>query len=117
MLSDLQEMYSKLNNLKYPVLNGCDDYIQNLKRINLDSSQQMRTVLISADFSDAYTETGIDRLKHSIKLVGGLVGTPYYVIDLMVKLVNLVFNNCYFITPYGLYRQTRGMPMGDYSSR
>ena len=34
-----------------------------------------------------------------------------------MKLVDLVFLNCFFYTPYGLYRQSKGMPMGDYSSR
>ena len=35
----------------------------------------------------------------------------------MVDLVALVFSNSYFFTPFGLYCQTKGMPMGDFSSR
>ena len=38
-------------------------------------------------------------------------------IDLITSLVELVFRNCYFKTPYGIYGQTKSMPMGDYSSR
>ena len=38
-------------------------------------------------------------------------------IVLIRKLVDLVFSNCYFFTPKSLFRQTRGMPMGDVSSR
>ena len=119
MLSDLQEMYDSINirPLDFPILKGCDDYINRLKKIRLLSKDHMQTVLVTADFTDAYTETGIDRLKTSIRLIGDLVKTPNYIIDLILKLVNLVFDNCYFFTPYGLFKQTRGMPMGDYSSR
>ena len=102
--------------LKYPVLRCCDDYLERLKKIELSTLEKMQTI-ISADFSDAYTDTCINRLQESIKMIGQLLGFPFHEIDVMVKLVSLVFTNCFFYTPLGLYRQTRGMPMGDYSSR
>ena len=43
----------------FTVLNGCDDYIERLSRLKLDSDKMLETTLISADFGDAYTETGI----------------------------------------------------------
>ena len=116
MMSNLRHMYEGLP-YSFPVLKGCDDYIKRLDLMKLSCKKWTKTVLISADFSDAYTETGINRLQESVKLMGNLVGQPQYKTDLMVKLVKLVFTNCYFFTPYGLYRQTRGMPMGDVSSR
>ena len=61
--------------------------------------------------------TQIPRLKESISVVGNLVDYSKQKIDLLNNLVGLVFENCYFITPSGLYRQSKGMPMGDYSSR
>ena len=119
MLSQLKANYSNLTmfQLQYPVLNGCDDYINRLDGLRLKKEQRMKTIMITADFSDAFTETCIKGLKKSILQVGELMDIPYYEIDLMNKLVDLVFLNSYFYTPNGLYRQTRGMPMGDYSSR
>jgi hypothetical protein len=119
----------------YPVLKGCDDYLERLQDVKLDSSRMMETTLLTADFGDAFTETGIDRLQESISIgdaftetgidrlqesistIGNIVALDISTIDLMRKLVVLVFTNCYFYTPSGLYRQSRGMPMGDYSSR
>ena len=119
MISTLKSRYENLSTfrLKFPVLNGCDDYIHRLDHVKLSTSKSMKTILLSADFSDVCTETSIERLKESIKRIGELIDIPYLKIDLMVKLVSLVFNNCYFYTPFGLFRQTRGMPMGDVSSR
>ena len=73
--------------------------------------------LVSADFSDAYTETFIPNLKKSIGVIGNLLGYDDDKSSLIKNLVELVFTNSYFYTPYGLYKQTRGMPMGDFSSR
>ena len=101
----------------FPVLKGCDDYLERLQDVKLDSSRMMETTLLTADFGDAFTETGIDRLQESISNIGNIVALDISTIDLMRKLVVLVFTNCYFYTPSGLYRQSRGMPMGDYSSR
>ena len=102
---------------KFPVITGCDEFSSRVKELRLDRSKMMQTTFLSADFGDAYTETGISSLQASIRLIGEKIGVDYHEIDLMVKLVNLVFSNCYFFTPFGLYKQTRGMPMGDYSSR
>ena len=103
--------------LGFPVLTGCDDYLTRLHNVKLNPQKMMQTTLITADFGDAFTETGIDRLQQSISFIGAILGLELSVIDLMRKLVKLVFTNCYFYTPHGLYRQSRGMPMGDYSSR
>ena len=119
MLQKLKDRYSNLTMypLKYPVLSGCDDYTHRVDNLRLDTHMLTKTVLLTADFSDAYTETGISRLQESIRMLGELLEIPYFETDVMRKLVNLVFSNCYFYTPHGLYRQTRGMPMGDISSR
>ena len=119
-ISRFKDWFENLNVLipyDFPVIKGCDEYSRRLQQLRLDSSKMMMTTLISADFGDAYTETGISGLQESIRRIGSLIGVETFEIDLMLKLVQLVFSNCYFYTPYGLYRQTRGMPMGDYSSR
>ena len=85
--------------------------------MSLDSSKYSRTVILTADFGDAFTETQIPRLQESISVIGYLVIYSKHKIDLLISLVDLVFSNCYFCTPTGLYRQSKGMPMGDYSSR
>ena len=101
----------------FPVLKGCDDYIARLAKLKLDSENYLKTTLVTADFGDAYTETCISHVQNSISNIGKIIGIDVEKIMLMRKLVQLVFSNCYFFTPSGLFRQTRGMPMGDVSSR
>ena len=118
MLGQFRDKFSSLGfGRTFPVLNGCDDFLNRLHDVNLVSSRMMETIMLTSDFSDAFTETGIDRLQESVCVVGNIIDLEISTIDLMKKLVVLVFSNCYFYTPSGLYRQTRGMPMGDYSSR
>ena len=121
MLRDFRAIFPTVNAStqfnNFTVLAGCDDYTARLNNLNLDSDLYSRTFLVSADFSDAFTETQVPRLQESISVTGHLLGYEKSKIDLMRTLVELVFSNCYFCTPFGLFRQTRGMPMGDYSSR
>ena len=120
MLKDFSKQFPSLENDQkenFTVLQGCDDYVQRLSLIKLNPGMCFETSLISADFSDAYTATGIEHLKKSILKVTNLVKYEKSHAELIVKLVDLVFLNCFFYTPYGLYRQSKGMPMGDYSSR
>ena len=120
MLQDFSIVFPSLDNHQknpFPVLAGCDDYLKRLELLELDPRKVLKTCLITADFSDAYTETGVDTLKVSISTVGKKIGYTQDHIGLMQGLVELVFSNCNFFTPYGLYRQSKGMPMGDYSSR
>ena len=71
MLSDLREMYKNItiHPQSYPILQGCDDYITRISNVKLLTENHIKTVLITADFSDAYTETDIDRLRMSIRLI------------------------------------------------
>ena len=85
--------------------------------MKLDPDKSFQTTLISADFGDAYTETCIQHVQESISKIGSIIGLDEDYTILMRELIQLVFTNCYFFTPLGLYRQTRGMPMGDVSSR
>ena len=101
----------------FTVLSGCDDYIARLSRLKLDTDAQMKTTLLTADFGDAYTETGINHIQDSVSEIGKVLGSAEEKLDLIKRLVESVFSNCYFFTPNGLFRQTRGMPMGDVSSR
>ena len=120
MLGQFRDKFSSLGfdrTFGFPVLKGCDDFLDRLHDVKLVSSRMMETIMLTSDFSDAFTETGIDRLQESICVVGNIIDLDISTTALMKKLVVLVFSNCYFYTPSGLYRQTRGMPMGDYSSR
>ena len=117
MLSKFKMKFPALDNDQkenFTVLKGCDDYLGRVSLIQLDSKLFLQTCLISSDFSDAYTETGVERLKSSVRSVGDLIGYEHDHVDLIEKLIDLVFLNCYLYTPY---RQTKGMPMGDYISR
>ena len=117
MLVEMLSEFKTKFQYDFPVLRGCDDYIERVSHLNLDSSKAFQTTLITADFGDAYTETCIGHLQDSISSIGKIIGFESEKIELLKTLINLVFSNCYFFTPYGLYRQTRGMPMGDVSSR
>ena len=121
MLSEFKHKFPAVNSSNqtenFTVLSGCDDYLGRLGLLKLDSSKFSKTILLTADFSDAFTETQIPRLQESISVIGYLLGYASTKTDLIVKMVSLVFSNCYFSTPFGLYRQSKGMPMGDYSSR
>ena len=107
LLSSFRTRFPTLENNQnenFTELKGCDDYVQRLSLIELDSKKNLQTTLISADFSDAYTETGIEHLKISIKKVADLVKYEESFAEIMLELVDLVFFNCYFYTPFGLYR-------------
>ena len=118
----LKEMLLEFKNkfsepIKYPVLSGCDDYLERLSSTNLSGEKFKLTTLVSADFGDAFTETSIPKLTETISKIGHILDYKDDHIEIMVDLVTLVFSNSYFFTPYGLYRQTKGMPMGVFSSR
>ena len=68
-----------------------------LGEVKLETSKFSKTFLISADFADAFTETRIPSIQDSISVIGSIVGCEKEKIDLMVNLVDLVFNNCYFL--------------------
>ena len=73
--------------------------------------------LITGDFSDAYTASKILRLQQSISFLGEIIGLPDFHTALINCLVDLVFTNCTFYTPLGLYKSGQGYPMGGHSSR
>ena len=120
MLNGFKANFPSLNNDQiehFPVLKGCDDFLNRLGLLNLKTENFLKTIFLTSDFSDAYTETDIESLNNSISDIGKRIGYSEEHQDLMKKLVDLVFSNCYFYTPHGLHRQTKGMPMGDVSSR
>ena len=73
--------------------------------MSLNTSLFSKTVLVSGDFGDAYTMSLIARLKDSVVYLGTALKYPGYIISLILDLIDLVFENCYFFTPYGLYKQ------------
>ena len=121
MLSDFKQVFPSLNHSNqisdFTVLSGCEDYLHRLSLIKMEQESHCSTFIISADFADAYTETHIPKLQESISVIGQILKYDKQKIDLIKNIVSLVFNHCYFLTPTGLYRQTHGMPMGDFSSR
>ena len=121
LLSGFRQTFPALNasdqTNNFSVLSGCEDYLERLSKLQLDKEEHSRTFLISADFSDAFTQTQIPKLQESVSVIGHVLKYQKQTIDVINGLIELVFNNCYFSTPTGLYRQTHGMPMGDYSSR
>ena len=102
---------------EFTILNGCEDYINRLGNIQIDDQKQLRTTFITADFADAYTSTSITHIQKSVLELGSFLNIHEDHISLMTDLIHVVFTNCYFDTPKGIYYQTLGMPMGDVSSR
>ena len=103
--------------ITFPAIYGCDEYTDNLKRANVQHEKSSTLTLISGDFSDAYTQSRLEDLKASIGQIGRAVGWTEGKLVLAQQLSRLVFENCYFETPSGISRQTRGFPMGGHSSR
>ena len=123
MLADLKGCYrtlapgSVLASLSFPIIKGCDAYSSALNDINLLTESFSSTYLVSADFSDAYTLSLRLRLQESINLLGNMLDYTTSHISLMIGLVNIVFDNVYFFSIFGLQRSTKGYPMGGHSSR
>ena len=123
MIGDIKGCYktlapnSVLANLAFPIIKGCDAYSSALNDINLIETNFSSTFLLSADFSDAYTLSLRQRLQDSIHVLGQMLGYTSSHLHLMMGLVDLVFNNVYFFTIFGLQRSTRGYPMGGHASR
>ena len=123
MLKNLKERYkalapgSILSRLEFPILKGCDDYSRMAQNIKLMTANFSNTYIITADFSDAYTLSLRGRLQESINVLGQALDYSYEHIAVMIGLVNLVFDNVFFYTIYGLQRSTKGFPMGGHASR
>ena len=119
MISDLRSLFPSLVNKprNFPCIKGCDEYSNRISSTSLDTSMFTKTCLISGDFSDAYTRSQLLRLQDSIRRIGAILKYDEYIIDLMIRLTILIFTNIYFYTPFGLYRQGHGYPMGNFSSR
>ena len=96
---------------------GCDEFSSRIHEVTYSTSKWSLNILVSADFSDAYTESNLSDLQGAIEKLGCIVQWPKESISLCKKLSKLIFNNCYFETPDGIHRQSQGFPMGGHSSR
>ena len=116
----LQELHAVLKvhmGSRYPVVMGCEEYSRKIQNIRYPAEDWSLNTILSADFADAYTQSELTDLQKAIKKLGGVVNWSSRKISLSNKLAALVFNNCYFETPSGIHRQSRGFPMGGHSSR
>jgi hypothetical protein len=102
---------------KFPVIMGCDEYAEKISSINYPKQSWGNVCILSSDFSDAYTKASLNDLQQSIGKIGNIIKWDISKISLSQKLAGLVFENCYFITPSGVMRQSSGFPMGGHSSR
>ena len=119
MIADLRALFPSLLNTprNFPCIKGCDEYSSRISTTALDTSLFTQTSLVSGDFSDAYTLSQLKRLQDSITTIGQLLKYEEYIVALMINLTTLIFTNSYFFTPFGLYLQGNGYPMGNFSSR
>lgn len=123
----LQELYSKIEdnfyngdfgqNFSFPIIYGCEEYSHKVSKISVERGKWNHLTLISGDFSDAYTASSLGDLKDSILYLATIVGWTDDKIELSKSLAELVFENCYFLTPYGILKQSKCFPMGVHSSR
>ena len=123
MLGDIKQCYqslapnSILARLPFPLIKGCDSYSDAINNINLLTSSFSSTFILSADFSDAYTLSIRKRLQESLNYLGQMLDYQTEHISLIMGLVDLVFDNVFFFSIFGLQRSTRGYPMGGHASR
>ena len=98
----LQEMHSSLKDILtstgvgFPLIYGCDEFSEKIQNIELENSKWSLNTLISADFSDAYTQSSLCDLQGSIGKLGLIAGWSSSKISLARKLAGLVFQNCFF---------------------
>ena len=117
---EIKQMYimGKLGqNTEFPIIYGCDEFSDKINKISVNKENWNHLTLISGDFSDAYTESRLIDLEGSILYLATFVGWTSDKIKLAQTLAKLVFENCYFLTPCGILKQTKGFPMGGHSSR
>ena len=101
----------------YPIILGCDEYSNKIRKIEYPASQWTLNTILSADFADAYTKSNLEDLQGALKTLGEFTDWPVGKVELCKKLAKLVFENCYFETPNGIQRQSNGFPMGGHCSR
>ena len=99
----------------FPILAGFEDFLDRISSLRFSDLHTMKTTLISLDFEDAYTNTSVENIQESVREITSILGLEPDHEELIVNLLDLVFKNSYFYTPSGLFKQTRGMPMGDVS--
>ena len=68
--------------------------------------------LLSADLSDAYSNTDLKDLEEAVEYVGEHTGLEAWVIELIIKLARLILKNNYVETSKGVYHLTTVLPMG-----
>ena len=112
----LKEML-KTRGIGFPLIYGCDEYSENIQGVQFCKKKWSMNILLSGDFSDAYTQSSLSDLQDSISKLGSVAGWSISKISLAKKLSKLVFENCFFETPSGILRQSQGFPMGGHSSR
>ena len=119
----LQELHQRLQKKMeaalqhFPVIYGCAEYSHKIQGVTYSKESWSTVTLVSVDFSDAYTQSRLVDLEHSIQKLGEFVGWELPKMTLATKLARLVFENCFFETPDGIMQQRQGFPMGGHSSQ
>lgn len=118
MINDLKLQFTEITKtkLKFPLINGCEQFREHVDGVNLNLGNFFTTVLITSDFKDAFTNLGIDHLINAIEIASDWLKYSKARRNLIIKLAKLVIPNCTFITPNGIILSRSGLPIGGHSS-
>ena len=118
MINDLKQIFNNITktNLLFPLINGCDKFKEHIENISNNCNDFFKTLLITSDFSDAFTNLGLQHLKNAIENASTWLEYPTPKRTLLIKLANLIVPFCTFMTPMGIVLSKSGLPIGGHSS-
>ena len=118
MINDLKLEFKNITrtNLKFPLINGCEQFRDHIDNVKLNVIDFFSTVLITSDFKDAFTNLGIRQLVSAIEIASDWLKYSRARRELIIKTARLVIPNCTFITPNGIIISKSGLPIGGHSS-
>ena len=117
-MTDLRNYFRIITNSdrKFPLITGCEQYSEHINDITLDGKSFFKTLLVTSDFKDAFTNATLVQLIDAIQRAGTWLKYSPVKIKLMIKLARLVIPLCTFNTPQGIVISNDGYPIGGHSS-
>ena len=118
LIKDLKNEFKNLTNteLLFPLIDGCEKFEQHVNKINNNPKDFFKTILATSDFSDAFTNLGLEHLLNAIETAATWLNYSESKRTLLIKLAKLIVPYCTFMTPMGIVVSKSGLPIGGHSS-
>ena len=118
LIKDLKMAFNKITNseLLFPLIDGCEKFKQHVDIVNNNPNDFFKTVLATSDFSDAFTNLGLQHLLNAIETASDWLKYADSKRNLLIKLAKLIVPFCTSVTPMGIIISKSGLPIGGHSS-